>query len=272
MTEFQWVVDNMPGSALFADSLFGLAAAQAALGEHAAATKLYSQILDKHAGEKSLAIRAKYGRAVANVQQGDYKSAAADLRDYLKTAEKGSQTSEARYLLGYALAAEKNYDEAITTLQALLKDDPQYAQTDKVLYELAWAQQSADKKEAARDTFAKLAKDFPKSPHAAESLINVGDYAYQEKKDYAAAAEAYDKSLQAGAADSLGESALHMLGWSLFNQMILPMRASALRSKSRSFRRARNWPMARSWPASRSLSKTNTKPHYRNWNKLRLWN
>jgi TolA-binding protein len=49
-------------------------------------------------------------------------------------------------------------------------------------------------------------------------LINVGDYAYQEKKDYAAAAEAYDKSLQAGAADSLGESALHMLGWSLFNQ------------------------------------------------------
>lgn len=216
--EFQWVVDNMPGSALLADSLFGLAAAQAALGDQAAATKLYSQILEKHAGEKSLVTRAKYGRAVAHVQQGEYKIAAADLRDYLKSADKGSQTSEARYLLGYALAAEKSYDEAITTLQALLKDDPQYAQADKVLYELAWAQQSADKKEAARDTFAQLAKDFPKSPHAAESLINVGDYAYQEKKDYAAAVEAYDKSLQAGAADSLGESALHMLGWSLFNQ------------------------------------------------------
>lgn len=218
VTEFQWVVDNMPGSALLADSLFGLAAAQAALGDHAAATKLYSQILEKQSGDKALITRAKYGRAVALVQQSEYKSAAVDLRDYLKSAEKGGQTSEALYLLGYALAAEKSYDEAITTLQALLKDDPQYAQADKVLYEMAWAQQSADKKEAARDTFAKLAKDFPKSQHAAESLINVGDYAYQEKKDYAAAAEAYDKSLQAGAADSLGESALHMLGWSLFNQ------------------------------------------------------
>jgi TolA-binding protein len=217
-TEFQWVVDNMPKSVLFADSLFGLAAAQAAQGDHAAAAKLYGQLIDKHSGEKSLVPRAKFGRAVAGVQQGDYKNAIADLRDFLKSADKGSQTSEARYLLGYALAAEKNYEEAITTLLALLKDDPQYAQADKVLYELAWAQQSADKKDAARDTFTKLAKDFPKSQHAAESWINVGDYAYQEKKDYAAAADAYDKSLAAGATDSLGESALHMLGWSLFNQ------------------------------------------------------
>ncbi|MGC4006744.1 MAG: tetratricopeptide repeat protein [Pirellulales bacterium] len=100
----------------------------------------------------------------------------------------------------------------------MLKDDPNYVNADKVYYELAWAQQTSGDKAAARESFAKLGTSYPKSPHAAESWINVGDFEYQDKKDYKSAAAAYEKALAAAPVDALAESATHMLGWSLFNQ------------------------------------------------------
>ncbi|MDX1964426.1 MAG: tetratricopeptide repeat protein [Pirellulales bacterium] len=215
--EFGWILQNTPQSPLVPEALLGQATAQAALQDYTSAQKLYTQLISDHAGH-ALAVRAFFGRAGVRIQQQDYAGAAADLQEFLQKTQDPAEKNEARYLLGYAQAAEKKYDDAIKTLGQLIQDQPDYANLDKVLYELGWAQQSSGKKEAASQTFGRLVKDFPKSPHAAESAFNVGEFAYQEQKDYPAAAQAYTQALSASGAEGVAELALHKLGWAYFQQ------------------------------------------------------
>ena len=84
------------------------------------------------------------------------------------------------------------------------------------MYELAWSRKSTGAEQQAADAFAKLAKEHGDSPLAAESWFNVGEFAYHNKKDYKAAAEAYSAALAKAGKGELGEKVAHKLGWAYF--------------------------------------------------------
>jgi len=214
-TEYQWVLDHAASSPLVPGALIGLGWTQLNRGDAAAGLKSFAEVVDKHAGDPLVA-RARYGRAAARQQLKDYAGAAEDAEAYLKSDPKPPARSDALYVLGLAQEGLKKNAEAAATFDSLLAADSNYASADKVLYELAWSRKSTGAEQQAADAFAKLAKEHGDSPLAAESWFNVGEFAYHNKKDYKAAADAYAAALAKAGKGELGEKVAHKLGWAYF--------------------------------------------------------
>ncbi|MEM6330789.1 MAG: tetratricopeptide repeat protein, partial [Planctomycetota bacterium] len=93
---------------------------------------------------------------------------------------------------------------------------------DAARYELAWAYALAGRPDAAAEEFGRLAKDHADSPYAAEANLRVGEWHYRRAElaaaetRFAAAAEAGKRPRAQAAATR--EQALHMLGWTRFDQ------------------------------------------------------
>jgi TolA-binding protein len=167
-----------------------------------------------------LADKAKSGRANARLQAKDHAGAAADATAYL-SADSGATEAEradALFILGLAQVGDKKQDAAVKTFESILKDHPQYAGGDKVLSELAWAHKSSGDDARAVDYFTRLAERHPDSSLAAESNYHVGEHLYHQKKDYAAAARAYQQALSKTGKSELGEKAQHKLAWAHYQQ------------------------------------------------------
>ena len=203
-------------------------------------------MIEKHSGD-SLVSRAEYGRAAARQQLKDYAGASEDVEAFLKSDPKPAGRSDASYVLGLAQEGLKKFAEAAATFNSLLDGDPNYASADKVLYELAWSRKSTESEQPAADAFARLAREHGDSPLAAESWFNVGEFAYHNKKDFKAAAEAYSAALAKAGKGELGEKVAHKLGWADFQAHEYAKPTMHSQRNWNGIPKARSRPMPRSW-------------------------
>jgi TolA-binding protein len=123
--------------------------------------------------------------------------------------------AEARLLEGLCLAGEKKHAQAAAAFRRVLEEQPNFPAADRVLLELGLSQTLDGRADDAAATFAALVKRFPKSGYAADAWLELGE-ARWAAEDWAAAAEAYGKAIEAAAAAAGGpvaEQARHKLGW-----------------------------------------------------------
>ena len=164
-----------------------------------------------------LAPQSIYGRGMAEHQNGDHEKGLASVDEYLATAPKGNNKSDALYLKGVCLIGLNQLPEAVSTLSNLLKDDPQYPGQDKVLYELAWAYKNGKDDNKAFQVFEQLAKIAPESTLAAEAHYHLAEQQY-EQKDYVQSAKSYSLANKLAGTTDLKEKSSYKLGWSHYQQ------------------------------------------------------
>ena len=220
--EYGKVLAGWLNSPVLPASRLGLGFSELNRGQPEEAAQAFSQLIE-NAPQHELALRARYGRALARHRLKQYTASIDDLQAVLaagKTPERG----DAQYLLGLCFAAESKPADAVAVWRELLGEQPEYAGADRARYELAWALKAENKPDEAAAFFAELVKQHPNSPLAAESSYQVGEAAYAQG-DWAAAASAYQNALERAKADGpkspVGEQAAHKLAWTYYKQEAL---------------------------------------------------
>ncbi len=223
-TQFQKVIDQWPQSTAAPHALFGRGKAELATQDNAAAEKSFSMLLEKHA-DHPLAPLAKLNRGLAREEQQHFQPALDDLNAYLGSNPPGETKSTALLFKGLCEVGLSKPADAARTFEAILTGDPKAPDRDRVLYELAWAYKSqskdgpADSKldQQAMARFAELAKEFPNSSYAAEANFHVGE-AETAKKNFKAAAVAYETAAKKAGQSELVEKATYKLAWAQYQQ------------------------------------------------------
>lgn len=214
--QYRYVIEHYPQSTLVPNALHELGCIQLLRKDPAKAEAVFGMLLERYS-QHELALRARYGRAMARHKQAKYSDAVTDVEAVLAAGPSAPDRSDAWFLLGLCQMELKQYERAAATLESLLKEDPKYPATDQVLYQLAWAWKLLGRDEEARKAFARLVREHPQSPLVSEAQFLVGDL-YFQKADYALAAKAYQAALEKTDQTPLGEKVLYKLAWCSYHQ------------------------------------------------------
>lgn len=106
---------------------------------------------------------------------------------------------------------------AIETYQKLIEKFPHFRDRDKALFYMAHEYRETGQFEDMIKAYQRLTSEYPQSPFYAESLIMIGNFFFEEKKDFDGATPYYKKVI------SLKENpfvplARYKLGWIYINQ------------------------------------------------------
>ncbi|HYB50106.1 MAG TPA: tetratricopeptide repeat protein [Burkholderiaceae bacterium] len=154
-------------------------------------------------------------------------------RDYLKSAPKDGQRSEAMRRLGDlemdsadsraanasggAAGGAPNYQRAVEMYRQFLAAYPQDPNNDRVLYQLARAYELGGDFDAALRVLGQLVQQYPKTKYLDEANFRRGELLFTTR-DYAAAEKAYATVLHSASGTPYYERSLYMHGWSLYKQ------------------------------------------------------
>ena len=156
-------------------------------------------------------------------------------REYLKTAPRDSQRSEAmrrlgdlemdsadnRSAVGSTSAAPGSgpvgYQSAIAQYREFLKNYPNDPDNDRVLYQLARAYELGGDLEAALRVLGQLVQEYPKTKYRDEAQFRRGELLFT-MRDYVGAEQAYGNVLHSQTQTPYFERALYMQGWALYKQ------------------------------------------------------
>jgi len=172
---FQQVLTGFPKSDVVPLAQFGMGAALYEKGEFKAAAASLKQLIDKYANH-AIAGQGRRLRGSCLREVKDYAGAIGVLQSYLATkpAPSAEQATDARFELALCQVGLKQHKPAIATFNAVLKAQPKFAQKDNLLYELAFAYQATDQLPLALASYRRLVAEVPESPLAAESWFRVG--------------------------------------------------------------------------------------------------
>lgn len=221
IVNYRRVLQDWPDSPLRPFVLYGLGWAELKASQQPKAVETFTQLLDKHATH-SLAPQTRYARGLARQQAGQPEEALRDLADFLATEPPRRELSDARYVEGLCQVARKDYAAATKALRGILDEDADYPARDKVLYELAWALKQQKNVPQALDAFRQLTTAHADSPLAIEAFYHQGEANYDQKKWAEASVDYRQAADRLKNASELGERVLYKLGWSLYQQQMLP--------------------------------------------------
>lgn len=106
---------------------------------------------------------------------------------------------------------------AIETYQKLIEKFPKYRDRDKAMFFMAHEYREMGQLEDMINTYRKLTSEYPQSPFFAESLVIVGNYFFEEKKDLEGA-ETYYKRVLTVKDSPFVSIARYKLGWIYINK------------------------------------------------------
>ncbi len=106
---------------------------------------------------------------------------------------------------------------AIETYQKLIEKFPKYRDRDKAMFFMAHEYREMGQLEDMINTYRKLTSEYPQSPYFAESLVIIGNYFFEEKKDLDGA-ETYFKRTLSVKDSPFTSIARYKLGWININK------------------------------------------------------
>jgi TolA-binding protein len=206
-------------------ALLAIGWAHEAAGRPDDASKAWTELVEKAAASE-VAASALLARADLRQRRGDFKGAIADARAAAARPLEADAKREAAVVEALSLVGDGRGAEAMPILAKLRRElPPNAAVLDRVLFELAIARlgdspkTKSDGAPAAEPAKAEAEKDlrelverFPRSPLAADAWLELGELAWG-REDYAKAAGAYQKAIDAKPEPATLEQAAHRLGW-----------------------------------------------------------
>jgi len=154
-------------------------------------------------------------------------------RDYLKSAPKDAQRSEAMRRLGdlemdsaesrsatgagASTSGAQNYQRAVSMYQEFLKAYPNDPNNDRVVYQLARAYELGGDLDSSLRVLSELVQKYPKTKYLDEANFRRGELLFATR-NYPAAEQAYATVLRSPTRTPYHERSLYMQGWSLYKQ------------------------------------------------------
>lgn len=112
-----------------------------------------------------------YRNAYQFVLSGDYRTAEAGFRDYVKRFPGDARIADARYWLGESLLGQQRYQEAAETFLAASKDHPKAKKAPDMLLKLGVSLAALDQHDVACATFAEIGKRYPGASDALKGRV-----------------------------------------------------------------------------------------------------
>ena len=190
------------------------------LDRYALAAARYSELIDKHAADKSAKSYVdgwRLSRGWAHYLQGDYPAAIKTLQGDLPRLSAGAKQGEAQYAIASALAAQKKFSEVIPPVNAAidaLKEGDLYEQA---LLLLARANRQTGDLENAEVTARRLIKESPQSKHLDRARLRLAEILYDTER-FADAAAQYKIVVDTWPKAKVADDAWYGLGWSNLRQ------------------------------------------------------
>ncbi|MEN1681789.1 MAG: tetratricopeptide repeat protein [Planctomycetota bacterium] len=208
--DFAEVLRRAPDHSMAPFARLALGKSQYGAGQHQECLQTLTPLTSSN--QPSLAGPARYLTAAALHETDQHAEALAMLN--------GAAAPEAELLLlrGVCLGQLGRVRQAQVALEGALAAEGNSAVADRALYELAWLQDGKDRRAKADALFDRLANEHPASSFAAEAALRVGEGRYRAKRF----GEAIDRLAKAAASPTADaptrERALHLLGWSHFEE------------------------------------------------------
>ena len=211
------VVDKFTDSQFAPHAMYGIGWSHLQLNQFAESIETFSKLIEVFP-TSALATEVLVGRASAYRQSGDPEKAIADAKQYLAADAAQTKKEEALYELGLAQIDAKKWDGVISTFNQLLALSPSSNLADRFHYELAWAHKANKDSKSALENFGTIAEKWPASSLAPESNFHLGQDAYENKKDYTAAARHFQLCIDRCKNKGIKEKAIYKLAWSQYKQ------------------------------------------------------
>jgi cellulose synthase operon protein C len=191
-TLYQSLITAFPDLETNADARFELAELLSERSEHAAATKLLQEALDREPKEE-LTERIKLRLGICLAAKGDTKAALAQLDPIVKN-EKSPLRAQATYRAGECHMQAKDYTEAAKVL-APFRDFGPFQNiaglSDRALLRLGHALAQLKQWDNSRQAHERVVNGFPQGPWVNEARYGIG-WAHQQKGEHDQAVNAYN--------------------------------------------------------------------------------
>lgn len=185
-------------------------------GQHAAAEKLFKQLIDQFA-DRPEAETWRLRWALTLSLQKKHEELTAGVPGLLAAVKNPEAQAELQFLLGLSWSELKKFDQAAAALQASLEAGPKWRQADETLLLLAYCQRQLDDLNAGISTLKKLLAGFPMSKVLDRAQFQLGEY-LRAANQHAAAEEAFAAVVAKFADSDLVPRALQWLGWTQYAQ------------------------------------------------------
>lgn len=187
-------------------------------GQRGEAKAAYQQLV-QDAPDSPLAPQAFLGLGTVAESVKDTPAAIDAYQQFIARYPDHALVPEALFRLGLAYVAAQEYASAIDTLNNV---PASYNQADKATYALAWAYRDTKEHEQANAAFARVADQFPKSPLAADSLFNLGEY-WLTQQNYSEAMRLLNRALDLAGTSKSAPLIAYKLGVSAYNAGDYPL-------------------------------------------------
>lgn len=139
----------------------------------------------------------KYYLGLAYFKKEEWEPSIEIVKTYLSGSEEDKTfLAEANYLLGLSYFNLKKYDQAISAFQKIIKNfQQQKAMVQMAELYTAKSYFAIGKTKEANERFTDIIKQYPKTEAAAETLLWLGDHAFDDE-NYPAAIQSYEQFVQ----------------------------------------------------------------------------
>jgi TolA-binding protein len=203
-------------SELLPDVLYVAAESRLQLRQFDEAAQLYAQLLARFPNRNEIdAWRVRH--ALALHAQRKWADVVQALRTQVAALRSAEHRAEAQFLLGTSYNELRQFQPAAASLEAALTADKNFRQADEVLLALAYAYRQQGDIDKARDRLTALVQSYPQSAVLDRAYFRLAELAY-DARQYAAAAENYQKVLDRWPQSPIVPHARFGLGWTRFQQ------------------------------------------------------
>jgi TolA-binding protein len=237
ITSLQQLMTDFPDDPLYAEALFLLAQAHYELGDYPKAAVTCEEFISQNPKPKQLA-QALFSGCHSHYQLGNYSQAIKFFQQLLKLPQ-AQAAAEARFYLGESQFKLAQYQLALGSYQRLLGGYPNSALAPLASYNMGLCYLKLNQLAKGEAIFEQLIDQFPKHDLASRAWLQLGRLKF-ERKDYAAAAQAYTKASHS-ADKQVAAEARYWLGECLANQGQLEGALSEFLKLSKQYAKQKKW-------------------------------
>lgn len=194
------------GAELLASARYQRAEALYQLGDFEAAAAAYAEVEKKHP-RHVLVAPARYSLAWCELERKRWREASTAFHRFAALEEEHELAPWAMYLAGVSLARAGDTDLAQSAYELTLRKYSGSPVEDRARYGLAWLASARKDYVAAVEEYQAFLKAWPRSPLAPSALFLLADALYRQQR-YATAREQYVRLLQDWPKHALAEDAL----------------------------------------------------------------
>ncbi len=107
-----------------------------------------------------------FARGMSNFKNGDFKSAFKNFENYVENSPMGTNSIEARYMMGESLFWQMEYDQAILQYQKIISNHPRHSKASAALLRQGMAFEKLSDHETAKIIYKKIISSYGSSPEA----------------------------------------------------------------------------------------------------------